>query len=140
MHPCLGNVGVSTGIIWHQLDGLLESRGFEVNRRSISQSISQNAERDIGKACGLISNRDRQEDIDALVKLLPPKISKVNLIPFNEYPESSFKKPSTSHIMWFHNELNRKGIVTTIRTTKGTDILAACGQLKSEYEKLNLWS
>ena len=48
----------------YQLDGLLESRGFEVNRRSISQSISQNAERDIGKACGLISNRDRQEDID----------------------------------------------------------------------------
>ena len=42
----------------YQLDGLLESRGFEVNRRSISQSISQNAERDIGKACGLISNRD----------------------------------------------------------------------------------
>ena len=48
----------------YQLDGLLESRGFELNRRSISQSISQNAERDIGKACGLISNRDRQEDID----------------------------------------------------------------------------
>jgi len=82
---------------------------------------------------------DRAEDIDALVKLLPPKISKVNLIPFNEYPESNFKKPSQSHILWFHNELNRNGIITTIRTTKGTDILAACGQLKSEYEKLNLW-
>ena len=83
---------------------------------------------------------DRQEDIDALVKLLPPNISKVNLIPFNEYPESNFKKPSDAHIHWFHNELNRHGIVTTIRTTKGTDILAACGQLKSEFEKLNLWN
>ncbi len=89
----------------------------------------------------LIKNlNDRIEDIDALVDLLPPKISKVNLIPFNEYPESNFKKPSHSHILWFHNELNKRGIITTIRTTKGTDILAACGQLKSEYEKLNLWN
>ena len=79
---------------------------------------------------------DRLEDIEALVKLLPPKVSKVNLIPFNEYPESNFKKPSSSHIRWFHNELNSRGIITTIRTTKGTDILAACGQLKSQYEKL----
>ena len=83
---------------------------------------------------------DRPEDIDALVKLLPPKISKVNIIPFNEYPESNFKKPSHAHIVWFHNELNARGVVTTIRATKGTDILAACGQLKSEVEKLNLWS
>ena len=82
---------------------------------------------------------DRIEDIQALVKLLPPKISKVNLIPFNEYPESNFKRPTDEHINWFNLELNKNGIVTTTRTTKGTDILAACGQLKSEHEKLNLW-
>lgn len=83
---------------------------------------------------------DRKEDIEALVELLPKKVSKVNLIPFNEYPESSFKRPSVSRINWFKDQLEASGITCTIRTTKGTDILAACGQLKSEMDKkLNLW-
>ncbi len=82
---------------------------------------------------------DRQEDIDALVKLLEKKTSKVNLIPFNEYPESKFKRPSKEKILWFNQQLNSRGLVSTIRTTKGTDILAACGQLKSQQENLNLW-
>lgn len=82
---------------------------------------------------------DRQEDIDALVELLDKKQSKINLIPFNEYPDSRFKRPSKDQIHWFQSSLNLKGIVTTVRSTKGSDILAACGQLKSEQEKLNLW-
>lgn len=83
---------------------------------------------------------DRPEDIDALTTLLQKKTSKVNLIPFNEYPESNFKRPTKEKILWFNNELNRRGLVTTVRTTKGSDILAACGQLKSMEEQLNLWS
>jgi len=82
---------------------------------------------------------DRQVDIDGLSELLEKKVSKVNLIPFNEYPESNFKRPSTDRILWFQKELMKRGYVTTIRTTKGTDILAACGQLKSKVEELNLW-
>jgi len=82
---------------------------------------------------------DRQEDIDALASLLDKKSSKINLIPFNEYPESEFKRPSKERILWFQNQLNTKGIVCTTRTTKGADILAACGQLKSEHDKINLW-
>jgi 23S rRNA (adenine2503-C2)-methyltransferase len=83
---------------------------------------------------------DRQEDIDGLVALLPKKVSKVNLIPFNEYPGSEFKRPSNDRILWFQNQLLDNGIITTIRATKGQDILAACGQLKSEMENLNLWT
>lgn len=83
---------------------------------------------------------DRQEDIDGLVALLPKKVSKVNLIPFNEYPGSEFKRPPNDRILWFQNQLLDNGIITTIRATKGPDILAACGQLKSEMENLNLWS
>ncbi|EQC45686.1 23S rRNA (adenine(2503)-C(2))-methyltransferase RlmN [Bacteriovorax sp. Seq25_V] len=83
---------------------------------------------------------DRAEDIEALIDLLPKKVSKVNLIPFNEYPESSFKRPSVTRINWFKDQLEKGGITCTIRTTKGADILAACGQLKSEMDKkLNLW-
>ena len=61
---------------------------------------------------------DRAEDIDALIRLLPPKISKVNLIPFNEYPESNFKKPSQAHILWFHNELNKKELSQQLEPPK----------------------
>ncbi|ATH08817.1 23S rRNA (adenine(2503)-C(2))-methyltransferase [Halobacteriovorax marinus] len=83
---------------------------------------------------------DRVEDLDGLSDLLDKKVSKVNLIPFNEYPESKFKRPSDEKIKWFQDELNRRGYICTTRTTKGTDILAACGQLKSEHDKLNLWA
>lgn len=83
---------------------------------------------------------DTQEDVDALAKLLNPKESKINLIPFNEYPGSKYKRPSEQKIMWFLDQMIKKGFTCTIRTTKGTDILAACGQLKSEFEKVNLWN
>ena len=83
---------------------------------------------------------DRQEDIDGLTKLLNIKESKINLIPFNEYPESRFKSPSKTKVKWFKDELLKRGYVTTVRVTKGDDILAACGQLKSMEDQLNLWS
>ena len=78
-------------------------------------------------------------DIDGLIDLLDPKTSKVNLIPFNEYPGSDFKRPSNENIQWFNDQLNKRGFISTIRATKGTDILAACGQLKTEKEKENTW-
>ena len=85
---------------------------------------------------------DRAEDIEALGKLLPRKVSKINLIPFNEYPQSDFKRPSVSRVRWFQDQLEKLGYTCTIRTTKGNDILAACGQLKSEIDSggLNLWN
>jgi 23S rRNA (adenine2503-C2)-methyltransferase len=82
---------------------------------------------------------DQDSDIDALCELLNRKESKINLIPFNEYPGSDYKRPSQKRILYFMGELNRRGYTCTVRQTKGDDILAACGQLKSEYEKLNLW-
>lgn len=75
-----------------------------------------------------------------MCELLNRKESKINLIPFNEYPGSAYKKPTAEKIKWFSDELNKRGYTTTIRQTKGDDILAACGQLKTEYEKLNLWA
>ncbi|MBC7712695.1 MAG: 23S rRNA (adenine(2503)-C(2))-methyltransferase RlmN [Rhizobacter sp.] len=82
---------------------------------------------------------DRQEDIDGLTDLLEKSKSKINIIPYNDFPDSKFKRPSNSKIIWFQEELLKRGFVCTTRTTKGQDILAACGQLKSEFEKLNLW-
>lgn len=83
---------------------------------------------------------DRQEDVAGLLSLLDKKESKINIIPFNDYPGSRFKRPSQKKVKWFMDTLNEAGIVTTVRTTKGDDILAACGQLKSMEDKLNLWN
>ncbi len=85
---------------------------------------------------------DRQEDIDALVDLIDRKESKINIIPFNEYPGSDFKRPSNNKIKWFQDELCKRGLTCTVRVTKGQDILAACGQLKTFLEsgKKNLWA
>lgn len=82
---------------------------------------------------------DTMEDVVALADLLNSKESKINLIPFNEYPGSKYKRPPEEKIMWFLDQMIKRGFTCTIRTTKGSDILAACGQLKSEFEKLNLW-
>jgi 23S rRNA (adenine2503-C2)-methyltransferase len=82
---------------------------------------------------------DGPEDVEALNKLLNASESKINLIPFNEYPGSKYKRPSSSKIKWFMDQMIQRGHVCTVRATRGEDILAACGQLKSEYEKLNLW-
>lgn len=82
---------------------------------------------------------DTEDDVQALANLLPLGESKVNLIPFNEYPGSEYRKPSVAKVKWFMDQMIKKGYVCTVRATKGDDILAACGQLKSEYEKLNLW-
>ncbi len=82
---------------------------------------------------------NRKEDIEALCKLINIKESKINLIPFNEYPDSKFKRPSEENVLWFMDQLIKKGYTCTIRQSKGSDILAACGQLKSEYQKINLW-
>lgn len=85
---------------------------------------------------------NEQKDIDELCRLLNKKESKVNIIPFNEYPGSDFKRPSESNIQWFNQQLNNRGLISTVRTTKGTDILAACGQLKTfvESKKVNTWT
>lgn len=84
---------------------------------------------------------DRIQDVEALIHLLDKKRSKINLIPFNDYPGSRFKRPSDERIQWFMDQLLSRGFHCTLRVSKGQDILAACGQLKSAFEnkKLNTW-
>lgn len=82
---------------------------------------------------------DTDEDLDLLCKMLHRKESKINIIPFNEFPGSKYKRPSDKKILEFNHRLIDRGFTSTIRVTKGEDILAACGQLKTTLEKLNVW-
>jgi hypothetical protein len=54
---------------------------------------------------------------------------KVNLIPFNEFPESPFRRPTDEAVLRFQAALTRAGLDVFIRKSKGQDILGACGQL-----------
>jgi len=72
----------------------------------------------------------------ALVRLLKGIPSKINLIPFNPWPGSAYECSDWKTIEAFAAVLNRAGYASPIRTPRGRDILAACGQLKSESEKL----
>jgi 23S rRNA (adenine2503-C2)-methyltransferase len=65
----------------------------------------------------------------ALGKLLTGHPAKVNLIPFNPYPGTAFRRSDDQTILRFRDELNRAGVIATIRRTRGEDIDAACGQL-----------
>ncbi len=73
-----------------------------------------------------------KQDIEQLCRLLDKNSSKMNLIPFNEYPGAVYKRPSDKNIHWFAQQMTDNGIPCTIRHSKGDDILAACGQLKSQ--------
>jgi 23S rRNA (adenine2503-C2)-methyltransferase len=79
---------------------------------------------------------DSPADAKALVKLLAGVPAKINLIPFNPWPGSSYECSDWATIEAFAAILNRAGYASPIRTPRGRDILAACGQLKSESEKL----
>ncbi len=72
----------------------------------------------------------------ALVKLLAGIPAKINLIPFNPWPGSTYECSEWGQIERFAEVVNRAGYASPIRTPRGRDILAACGQLKSESERL----
>ncbi len=65
----------------------------------------------------------------ALARLLRGRPGKVNLIPFNPYPGTPFRRSSDAAVERFRDELLRGGVMTTTRRTRGDDIDAACGQL-----------
>lgn len=73
---------------------------------------------------------DRDDDARALARLLRCVRAKVNLIPFNDWETSVFRRPPLSRILAFQKILMSAEITTTVRWSKGEDIGAACGQLR----------
>ncbi|MCG8673612.1 MAG: 23S rRNA (adenine(2503)-C(2))-methyltransferase RlmN [Pseudomonadales bacterium] len=69
-----------------------------------------------------------------LIELLKAVPSKINLIPFNPFPHAPYKKPNNMRVRAFQEVLLNAGYVTTVRTTRGDDIDAACGQLVGQVQ------
>ena len=79
---------------------------------------------------------DSLEDAKELVKLLKGVPAKINLIPFNPWPGTNYQCSDWATIEKFADFINQAGYASPIRSPRGRDILAACGQLKSESERM----
>ena len=77
---------------------------------------------------------DSETQAQALATLLSDLECKINLIPFNPFPNSGYDKPSNNQVRRFQKVLADKGYTVTVRTTRGDDIDAACGQLVGQVE------
>jgi len=75
---------------------------------------------------------DQPQHARELVRLLKDLPSKVNLIPFNPFPNSRYQRSSAEAIDRFQNQLIAAGVITVVRRTRGDDIDAACGQLAGQ--------
>ncbi len=82
-------------------------------------------------------NNDNEKDAEELVKLLKGMLCHVNLIPINKIQDGKFSKSTNENIIKFRDYLNSKGIVATIRRELGSDIDAACGQLRRKRGEKN---
>ncbi len=79
---------------------------------------------------------DSLADAKELVRLLAGIPAKINLIPFNPWPGSPYECSDWEQIEAFAEIVNKAGYASPVRTPRGRDIMAACGQLKSLSEKL----
>ena len=78
---------------------------------------------------GVNDHRQHARELAALLKDFPCKI---NLIPFNPFEQSDYRRPSNSSVNTFREILQQADYTVTVRTTRGDDIGAACGQLVGE--------
>ena len=79
---------------------------------------------------------DSEECAKQLIKLMSTFPSKLNLIEFNAWPGVSYQPSSTDAVQKFYQTIKKSGHIVTLRKSRGEDILGACGQLKTESEKL----
>ncbi len=84
---------------------------------------------------------DQEKHADELVKLLKNVYCKFNLIPYNPWDScpNNYQPPSRNAVMRFAKRLNTHGAIATIRESRGDDIMAACGQLRSQSQRVPLY-
>lgn len=145
LHRIGDALGLSLAISLHAVKDPLRNELVPINRKyPIEQLIAAvrsypgltSARRATWEYVMLKDVNDTDDDARRLIKLIDGIPSKINLIPFNPWPGSPYECSSANRIERFLGILHRAGMVATIRKTRGQDILAACGQLKSESERI----
>lgn len=132
------NIQCTLSISLHATTDEKRSSMMPVNNRYNLEELMQACKDYIAKTNRRISfeyalakdNNDNLEDAKRLVKLLKGMLCHVNLIPINKIENGQFDKSSNENILKFRDYLNEHGIVATVRRELGSDIDAACGQLR----------
>ena len=110
----------------YNIEELMEACKYYINKTNKRISFEYALAKD---------NNDNLDDAKELVKLLKGMLCHVNLIPINKIENGSYVKSTNENIIKFRDYLNKNGIVATIRRELGSDIDAACGQLRRKSIK-----
>ncbi|WP_440636331.1 23S rRNA (adenine(2503)-C(2))-methyltransferase RlmN [Bradyrhizobium sp. PUT101] len=139
-------IGVMLAISLHAVRDELRNELVPLNRKYPIKELLQacrdypgasNARRITFEYVMLKGVNDSLDDAKLLVKMLKGIHAKINLIPFNPWPGTAYECSDWDQIEKFSEYVFNAGYSSPVRTPRGRDILAACGQLKSETEKLS---
>ena len=137
-------IGCQLAISFHATTDEVRDRLVPINKRwNIATLLAElrdyprlsNSERITFEYVMLKGVNDTDEDARRLVKLIRGIPAKINLIPFNEWPGSPYERSDWDRIEAFADIIYKAGYASPIRTPRGEDIMAACGQLKSATER-----
>ena len=137
-------IGCLLAVSFHATTDEVRNKLVPINKRWNIESLLEalrdyprltNSERITFEYVMLDGVNDSDDDARRLIKLIQGIPAKVNLIPFNEWPGAPYKRSSNNRIRAFADIIYKAGYASPIRTPRGEDILAACGQLKSATER-----
>lgn len=144
MDKCGAELGVGLAVSLHAVRNDIRDEIVPLNRKYPIEELmaacrrypgASNARRITFEYVMLKGVNDSEADARELVRLLKDIPAKVNLIPFNPWPGSPYETSSNNAIHRFARIVQDAGYASPIRTPRGRDILAACGQLKTESER-----
>jgi 23S rRNA (adenine2503-C2)-methyltransferase len=143
---CGDELGVNLAISLHAVTDELRDKIVPINRKYPIKELLQacrdyptltNARRITFEYVMLKGINDSMADAKQLVRMLKGIPAKINLIPFNAWPGSPFECSDWSVIEKFGDFVNAEGYASPVRTPRGRDIMAACGQLKSASVRIS---
>ncbi|GAB4197611.1 MAG: 23S rRNA (adenine(2503)-C(2))-methyltransferase RlmN [Thalassobaculales bacterium] len=144
IRQCGEELGVALAVSLHAVSDELRDELVPINRKyPIAELLAacrdypglNNARRITFEYVMLKGVNDSPAEARQLARLLAGIPSKVNLIPFNPWPGSQYECSDAAAVQRFAEIVNQAGYTATVRTPRGRDILAACGQLKSASER-----
>ncbi|MBP7254023.1 MAG: 23S rRNA (adenine(2503)-C(2))-methyltransferase RlmN [Alphaproteobacteria bacterium] len=142
---CGAELGVNLAVSLHAVTDELRDQIIPLNRKYPIKQLMQacrdypglsNARRITFEYVMLKGVNDSDADAKALVRLIGSIPAKINLIPFNPWPGAPFECSDDARITRFGDIVNAAGYASPVRTPRGRDIMAACGQLKSASLRL----
>jgi 23S rRNA (adenine2503-C2)-methyltransferase len=137
-------IGCQLAVSFHGTTDEIRDRLVPINRRWNIETLLgalreyprlSNSERITFEYVMLKGVNDSDADARRLVKLIAGIPAKINLIPFNEWPGAPYERSDWGRIEAFADIVHKAGYASPIRTPRGEDIMAACGQLKSATER-----